>query len=60
MGDRGCIRGLGHIPDLAVFVGAGVIVGSGIVIWYREVGPRAQPASSIARRAARSVHGSTK
>jgi drug/metabolite transporter (DMT)-like permease len=50
----------GHIPDLAVFVGAGIIVGSGIVIWYREVGPRAQPASSIAGRAARSMHGSTK
>jgi drug/metabolite transporter (DMT)-like permease len=50
----------GHIPDLAVFVGAGIIFGSGIVIWYREVGPRAQPASSIAGRAARSMHGSTK
>ena len=31
----------GHIPDLAVLVGAGIIVGSGIVIWCREVGMRA-------------------
>lgn len=33
----------GHIPDLAVLVGAGIIVCSGIAIWYREVGRRAQP-----------------
>jgi drug/metabolite transporter (DMT)-like permease len=30
----------GHVPDLAVLVGAGIIAGSGIVIWYREVGMR--------------------
>ena len=30
----------GHVPDVAVLVGAGIIVGSGIVIWYREVGMR--------------------
>ena len=50
----------GYIPDLAVVVGAGIIVGSGIVIWYREAGARAQPPSSNPANAARPVQGSTK
>jgi drug/metabolite transporter (DMT)-like permease len=32
----------GHVPSVAVLAGSTIIVGSGIFIWYREIGMRAK------------------